>query len=160
MTTQHVDQVEVTATIAAPPVEVYRLISDVTRMGEGSPETTSCRWTAGAQGPRPGAQFRGSNRMGVRRWSTRCSVTTAEEDPAGSRFAFAVQAGPVPISEWAYEIEPADGGCRVTESWVDRRPTWMRIVSGRLMGVPDRSAHNREGMRSTLAALKAAAEGA
>jgi uncharacterized protein YndB with AHSA1/START domain len=147
-------EVRVTAAIAADPGTVYDLVSDVTRMSDWSPETTSCRWL-GAAGPAVGARFRGSNQHGGRRWSTTCTVTAADK---GQRFAFSVGWGPFPISEWSYSIEPALEGCTVTESWVDKRPVWMRISSPAVMGIIDRGAHNRAGMQATLAALKAAAE--
>jgi hypothetical protein len=146
--------VAVTVGMAADPTAVYRLVSDVTRMGEWSPETTSCRWLS-APGPMVGARFRGTNRRGVRRWSTTCTVTAAEP---GRRFAFSVTWGPLAISEWSYAIHPTEQGCSVTESWVDKRPTWMRTVYPVVMGVTDRGVLNRAGMQATLAALKKAAE--
>jgi hypothetical protein len=145
---------EVRETIAADAAVVYGLISDVTRMGEWSPETTSCAWVAG-DGPAVGARFRGTNSRGPVRWVTTCTVTSA--DP-GRRFAFSVVFGPFAISEWAYDITPTAGGCTVTERWVDRRGVAMRAGSPLVMGIVDRAAHNRTGMAKTLAALKAAAE--
>ena len=62
--------VEVSTDIDAAPLRVYQLISDVTRMGTWSPETTSCRWIRGATGPAVGAQFRGTNSRGPVRWVT------------------------------------------------------------------------------------------
>ena len=38
--------------VSAQPDAVYALISDVTRMGEWSPETRSCEWLDGASGVR------------------------------------------------------------------------------------------------------------
>lgn len=149
------DQVQVEREIAASPERVWELISDVTRMGEWSPETTSCRWLGGADAPEVGARFRGSNRSGWRRWTTVCTVTDAE--PGGS-FAFEVKGGPVPVARWAYEIEATDGGCRVTESWVDRRPRVFAVMMGPLSGVSDRAEHNRAGMEETLDRLAEAAE--
>ena len=43
--------VEVTEHVAADPGTVWGLLSDVTRMGQWSPETTSCHWLRGATGP-------------------------------------------------------------------------------------------------------------
>lgn len=151
-----VADVEVSRTMRAAPETAYALISDVTRMGEWSPETTSCRWLGGATGPAPGARFRGTNRHGVRRWSTTCTVTVAEP---GRRFAFEVWWGPFPISEWAYAVTPAAAGCTVTESWTDRRPALVTALSIPVIGVRDRATHNRRGMAATLAALAGAAEG-
>ncbi len=44
--------------IAAPPEKVYALVSDITRMGEWSPECRSCRWADEATGPTVGARFK------------------------------------------------------------------------------------------------------
>jgi hypothetical protein len=146
---------QATATIAADPVKVYNLASDLPRMGEWSPENTGGRWIGGATGPTVGARFRGNNKRGVLRWSTTVEVTDATP---GKRFAFDVTYGPVPISHWEYTFEPDGGGCRVTESWKDRRPLWMKLTSIPVMAVADRAAHNTKGMEATLAALKVAAE--
>ena len=150
-----VADVEVTEHVAADPVEVWRLVSDVTRMGSWSPETTACRWLDGASGPTVGARFRGTNKRGPLLWQTTCTVTAATP---GRRFAFDVRFGPAPIASWAYDVEPVEGGCVVTESWSDRRAGAMRLASMPVMGIRDRAAHNRRGMVATLAALKAAAE--
>ena len=146
--------VQVSASIAAEPAVVYDLVSDVTRMGEWSPETTSCRWLDGS-GPAAGSRFRGTNKRHLARWTTTCTVTSAEP---GRRFAFDVGWGSWAISTWAYDIEPTKDGCTVTESWVDRRQAVLRVASPLAMGILDRAAHNRDSMRTTLAALKSAAE--
>ena len=147
--------VEVTEQVSADPAAVYDLVSDVTRMGSWSPETTSCRWLGGATGPAIGARFRGINKHGPMRWSTTCTVTSA--DP-GRSFGFDVDFLGVPISQWGYRFEPTEGGCTVTETWTDRRAAWMRLASVPVMGIADRAAHNRRGMQATLAALRKAAE--
>lgn len=141
--------------IAAKAQHLYELVSDVTNMGRWSPETTSCRWVQGASGPKVGARFRGSNRDGWRRWSTVSTVTAAEP---GRRFAFEVDAGPIPIARWCYDFEAQGDHCRVTETWVDRRPGPMRSIMGVLTGVADRRAHNKDGMEQTLARLRQAVE--
>ena len=41
----------VTVQMAASPGVVWDLVSDVTRIGEFSPETFEARWTRGATGP-------------------------------------------------------------------------------------------------------------
>ena len=141
--------------IAVPARALYDLVSDVTRMGEWSPETTSCRWVRGATGPKTGARFRGSNRNGWRRWSTSCTVVAAEP---GSRFSFEVDLPGIPISRWTYEFFPEGQNTRVRESWVDRRPGWMDRFGKLVRGVADTPAHNRAGMEATLAALRHHAE--
>lgn len=149
--------VEVSAEIKAPAERVWHMVSDVTRMGSWSPETTSCRWIKGASGPAPGARFRGSNRSGWRRWSTTCTVTDAAP---GEVFAFDVDYSGIPIARWEYHFESSGTATKVTETWTDRRPQWMRLASIPVMGVADRAGHNRRGMETTLAALKQAAESA
>ena len=147
---------EVERPVAAPPGTVYDLVSDVTRMGEWSPETSSCRWVGDATGPAVGARFVGSNRRGPLLWSTSCRVTAADR---GREFAFTVTFAGLPISDWRYTFTPDGDGCRVVETWHDRRGAAMRLGSVPVMGIADRAAHNRRGMVATLDALARAAEG-
>ena len=49
----------VTVEIAASPAQVYALVSDITRMGEWSPECVQCTWTKGATGPAVGREVQG-----------------------------------------------------------------------------------------------------
>ena len=63
---------------------------------------------------------------------------------------FDVKAGPFDISRWEYAFEPADGGTRVTESWTERRPKLMELMSRPIMGISDRAGHNRTTMEATL----------
>jgi uncharacterized protein YndB with AHSA1/START domain len=149
--------IEVIADVAAPGDTVYRLVSDVERMGEWSPECQRCEWLDGGDGAAVGARFRGHNRIGGRRWSTVSTVVAA--DP-GHVFAFRTSALGLPVAEWRYTITPSADGCRVTETWHDARGPLMRAVGRIGTGVRDRAAHNRRGMERTLARLKAAAEAA
>jgi hypothetical protein len=146
---------EATETIATDPGALYDLVSDLSRMGEWSPEATGGRWVGGATGPAVGAKFHGNNAKGWRHWSTSSEGTTADR---GKRFVFRVNFGPVPVSEWAYEFEPAGDGTRITERWIDLRPGWMDLVSRPVMGVSDRPGHNQQNIEATLAALKKAVE--
>ncbi len=147
---------EASRVLGATPEVVYDLVSDVTRMGSWSPETASCRWIDGATGPAVGARFVGSNRRGPLVWSTVCTVTAAER---GREFAFAVTFAGAPISDWRYTFAAEGAGCRVVETWQDRRPSAVRIASIPVMGVADRAAHNRRGMVATLDALARAVGG-
>lgn len=140
--------------VAASAERVWAMVADVTRMGEFSPENVGARWLRGADGPAPGARFRGTNRRGWRRWSTRGTVIDA--DPP-RRFAFRVTAGGLEVAEWHYDLEPTATGCRVTETFVDRRGAVVRTAGWLLTGVADREEHNRAGMEHTLQALAEAA---
>ncbi len=148
-------RVSVSRSIQAGSDDVYALVSDVTRMGDWSPETTSCKWTGGAEGPAVGAGFRGANRNGWHRWMTKCRVSAA--DP-GRTFAFDVSLV-FAIANWAFTIEAEDEGCRVTETWTDRRNALFHRIGWMADGVRDRATHNREGMSETLSRLAAVAEG-
>jgi hypothetical protein len=131
------------------------MVSDVTRVGEWSPETRSAEWIDGATGPAVGARFKGHNkRKGP--WNTKCTVTAA--DP-GKRFAFDVGKGE---TRWAYDIAPAADGCQVTESFeIVKVPGPFGRWSTKLgTGVTwaEREGDLVHGMEETLRRLKAAAE--
>ncbi|CAA0126666.1 Uncharacterised protein [Mycolicibacterium vanbaalenii] len=142
-------------TIAADPTAVYALFTDLSTMASLAEETESMQWRRGS-GAAPGAVFAGQNRNGSRTWTTKCTVTAAEP---GRVFAFDVHsAGIVPIAHWRYDIEPASGGCTVTESTWDRRPRWLRKPAAMVTGVSDRNTANTEHIRLTLQRLKERAE--
>ncbi len=142
--------------IAAPAGRVWTMVSDLTRMGEWSPENEGARWLGGASGPSVGAQFRGVNRNGKKRWNTTGRVVDVEP---GRRFAFRISAVGLPVAEWGYEFEDTAGGCRVTETWTDRRGHIVKSLAKPVSGVADRAGHNRRTMEVTLRRLKEAAEG-
>ncbi len=96
-----------TVHIEAPPEKVYDMISDVTRMGEWSPETHRCEWIDGATAPTAGARFKGSNKRGIMRWSTKPTVTVAD---AGKEFTFEVGAPGKEDTRWSYKLTPKDSG--------------------------------------------------
>lgn len=142
--------------VAATPQRVWELVSDLPAMGEYSPENTGGRWVRGATGPAPGAVFRGRNRRGLHRWSTRCTVTRC--DP-GRSFAFAVAAPlGLPVSQWSFDLDPTEHGCRLTETWTDRRGTLISTVGRMISGVADREAFNAMSIEQTLARVKVRAE--
>jgi uncharacterized protein YndB with AHSA1/START domain len=150
------DPITVTTTIAAPPDVVYALVADLTRMGEWSPETTGITWLGGATEPRRGARFRGANRNGVHRWSTVCTVLSAQP---GRELAWESRLARRPVAVWRYTFEPdGSGGTRVTETSEDRRRAVFRALGGVASGVSDRRTHNTESMRVTLERIKTAAE--
>jgi uncharacterized protein YndB with AHSA1/START domain len=151
----------VTVRIAAPPDRVWDLVSDVTRIGEFSPETFEAQWLDGAEGPRPGARFRGHvrrNGRGPVYWTT-CTVTAADQ---GREFAFSVAGlGGATANTWRYRLDPApadDGelSTDVTESF-EMPATLVNRVYWTLGG-PARLRANLDGMRATLERIKAVAE--
>jgi len=146
----------VTVHVAAPAGRIWDLVSDITRIGEFSPETFAAEWLAGASGPRTGARFRGHvrrNGRGPVYWTV-CTVVAS--DP-GCEFAFAV-AGPggKTINTWRYQLDPRAEGTDVTESFRLEERLWTKAywaVLGKLRGKT-----NRENMRKTLERIKANVE--
>jgi uncharacterized protein YndB with AHSA1/START domain len=151
------DHVSVTTEIAAPPEQVWDLVSDLTRMHEWSPENDAVTWRNGATGAVPGATFKGTNRSGKKEWAT---TGTVVEAVPGRVLSFRVKAVGMKVALWTYRFEPTDGGCAVTESWDDERGALVTFLGKPVSGVADRATHNRAGMEETLRKLKAAAEGA
>ena len=139
--------------VDAPPGVVYAAVSDVRRMGEWSPETTKCEWIDGATGPAVGARFKGSNKRGFLRWSTKPTVVAA--DP-GREFTFAVDGN----VQWTYSFEPDGAGTKLSESFemLKDLPQVYAVVERYLMRVKDRGADLERGMTETLERIKQAVE--
>jgi uncharacterized protein YndB with AHSA1/START domain len=164
---------EVSIHIDAPPERLWRLITDVTRMGEWSPITYKCEWLDGADAPVVGARFKGYNRMRPARWWTVCEVTASEP---GKVFEFRTMDVSLPFSiggarnremtRWRYTFEPDGIGTKVTESYdVAYVPPLLsiperiaRAIPGGAGAVEKRRAKTNDGMLRTLERLKAAAE--
>ena len=142
--------------IKAPAAAIYELVADPMRMAEWSPECVRCRWTGGAQAPQVGARFRGTSRNGRRRWTTRSTITDMRPNEV---FAWQVTYFRRPVARWEYRLQPTPDGIRLVESVEDRRGPLLRAVSPLITGSPDRDERNGETMATTLAAVKAAAEG-
>lgn len=136
----------------APAERVYDLVSDVTRMGEWSPECRRCEWLEGATTAAVGARFQGHNQLGPRKWATTAEVIAAER---GREFAFTVEAYGRPASTWRYTFEPVDDGTLVTESY---ETLWVPWFARFVAPVIRRERMLAKGLATTLARVKAAAE--
>src|SRR5437763_13574367 len=129
--------------VDAAPEKVFALVSDVTRIGEFSPETFEGEWLDGASGPALGARFRGHvrrNGRGPVYWTT-CTVT-AYEPPR--EFAFTVDFAGSPVNTWGYRVRPDGTGADVTEFFELRATLLNRVywaAAGRW-----RARTNRRGM--------------
>lgn len=150
--------------VAAPPNAVYEIISDITRMGEWSPECTGGEWKRGAPGT-VGASFEGHNRLGDQTWTAECEVVSA--DP-GRQFAWRVLTpeGDPAEGVWSFDIEPDGDGTRLTQRFVLRGvPVGMQRIRDSLgpeeadTFLEDRQRGLLDGMRQTVSGIKAAAEG-
>ncbi len=101
--------------IPRPPNEVWTAISDITRMGEWSPECVGGRWIGGATGPAVGAKFEGDNELKVagrtlKKWTTTSEVSVSEP---GKVFEFVSEG----YTTWRYEFTAAGAGTRITETF-------------------------------------------
>lgn len=149
-------QGSVTVYMNATPATVWGILTDVTRIGEFSPETFEGEWLDDATGPALGARFRGHvkrNEVGPVYWTV-CKVThcVPERD-----FGFDVMLSKDrPVNTWRYQLEPRDGGTDVTESFTLAPNLGTRIYWA-LAGWR-RGPRNERGMQQTLERIKAVAE--
>ena len=154
MTDQEPASAQAEVSIDASPDNVYALITDLPTLASLAEEAAAMEWRKGdAAGP--GAVFKGRNRNGIFRWSTKCTVTDAEP---GQVFAFDVRYFGVPVARWRYDIAGADDGYSVTERTWDHRPGWFSKTAWVGTGVRDRDAANAEHIKLTLQRLKEKAE--
>jgi len=145
---------EASIEIQASPEVVFDLVSDLPRMGEWSPENIGGEWQGGGSG-KVGDRFLGHNRTRERSWSVPVMVTVAER---GRCFEFVTHPDAGPYVRWTYRLEPSGSGTRVTEIWdVEQLSPGRR---GQTQAQLDERSRYTEGMlATTLAALKATAEG-
>ena len=139
--------------IDRPAHEVWAAITDVTRMGEWSPECVGGRWAGDATGPGVGARFEGDNvakfaGRTVKRWTTTSEVTVCEPD---SVFEFVAEG----YTTWRYELMPSSAGTRVTETFRYDPKGFQGFLYETLLR---RSKGMTTGMERTLARLKAGLE--
>ena len=139
--------------VNAPAEQVYALVTDVTRMGEWSPETNHCEWLDGATGPAVGARFRGANHLGPIKWHTECVITAA--DP-GREFAFTVvHPSGRESTIWRYVFTATDAGTDVVETY---KFLWCPIASRAFETFIPRDRQLRAGIAQTLQNVKVFAE--
>jgi putative intracellular protease/amidase len=136
--------VSVSRVIPADPLTVYDTVSDITTIGQRSPETHAAKWIT------HGRKFKGYNHIGpLYRWSTVCKVT---EDAPGRTFAFDV-AWPSKTA-WRYDLTAVDDGTEVTLTMTKMQPQAAPVLAiQRMVGVHDRAGHLRTGMEQTLKGL-------
>ncbi|WP_433513293.1 SRPBCC family protein [Nonomuraea sp. CA-143628] len=108
---------EVLVRVGNSPEEVWELITDVSRIGEWSPECTGTTWLDDGDGLAVGRRFEGRNRFpngqtGV----VTCEVTEVEP---GRRFAWAVLDGQGwRASLWSYDLTPDSGQTIIKHTFV------------------------------------------
>jgi uncharacterized protein YndB with AHSA1/START domain len=146
--------IEASIEIAAPPAEVWKLVSDLSNMPRWSPQVFKTFVRGGET--RHGARTINLNRRGLLVWPTQAMVTSFEPE---QKIAFRIREN---WTIWSFTLGPtADGGTRV----VQRReaPKGISDVSVRLTkavlgGVEGFTTELVEGMNRTLARIKTEAE--
>ena len=143
-----------TTTIAAPISAVFAAVTDITRMGEWSPECVACRWVDDATGPTVGAKFEGDNVAAVGPVTLKLWTTTSEviDIEANASFEFIAEG----YSTWRYEFAEREGATIVIESFsYPPCSGWQKFVYGRLL---NRSRGITTGMQATLDRIKESLE--
>ncbi len=153
---------EASIDIAASPKAVYEMVSDLTRMGEWSPENTGGKWLDGTP-CQQGSTFIGTNRMegmegmNPHEWDSSCAIAVA--DP-GTCFEFLVSdmEGGGPYTRWTFRMgDNGSGGTNLSEALevVNMPPAMAEAGDKMLQARKDMLATSID---TTLAAIKASAE--
>ena len=145
-------QLEESIEIEASPAQVWALVTDVARMASWSPQVVK----SFVKGPvQLGTTFRNINRRGLLVWPTSSKVVRFEPH---TDFAFRVKDN---WTVWSFALEPTATGTRVTQ----RRevPQGISDISVKLTNIAFGGQDSfgdelAEGMRQTLARIKAEAE--
>lgn len=138
--------------IDAPLSTVWALVSDLRRMPEWSPQ---CRWMRPLGPLRQGTRTLNLNRRNRMFWPTTCTIVEVIPD---KKLAFRVD---VNRTIWSYELEPSGQGTRVIESrHAENGVSAFSNLSQNAMfgGTANFERELLEGMNSSLAKIKAAAE--
>lgn len=138
--------------VGAAPETVWAVISDVTRMGEWSPE---CRKVIVLGSPKQGVgtKLLGLNRRGRAVWPTTSRVVRYEP---GKAVAWRTRESG---ATWTYELAPTDSGTLLTGGRRLRRfSAGTKLMAPLIGGAVGHDAELIEGMRTTLERIKAVAE--
>jgi uncharacterized protein YndB with AHSA1/START domain len=138
--------------IAAPPEAVWAVVSDLTRMPEWSPEL---RWitTLGRPPVRVGSLLLGVNRRGLAVWPTTSRVVRL--DPGRAVAWKTRESG----ATWTYELEPEDGGTRLTGSrGLPEFTLATRLMAPLIGGVAGHDDELAAGVATTLDRIRATVE--
>jgi len=142
--------------IAASPAAVWDLVGDPLRMPDWSPQVQSTRLRKGYDRVEVGTQFTNLNALDELSWSTHGEVVRLAPQ---RELAFRIAENWV---IWSFTLEPTATGTRLTErrdapeGISDLAAQWTDEYVG---GQENFTKIMRAGVRQTLEAIKAAAEG-
>jgi uncharacterized protein YndB with AHSA1/START domain len=149
--TQFPEKSSASIDIDAAPEVVWQLVSDITRMGEWSPECVKAEWEGDATEAAKGVLFHGWNKAGTYEWDAPCLIIDCEPEKV---FEFQVPVeGPV-VTRWRFEFMPNGEGTTLTESF----DAPMINVPGVASNFEGRWEMLDGGIKKTIARIKAAAE--
>ncbi|MGL4305245.1 MAG: SRPBCC family protein [Mycobacteriaceae bacterium] len=133
--------------------QVWEEITDIDGMGSLSPENTGGYWISGSA-EAIGSVFKGSNKHGLIRWSTTCTVVGSESP---RYFSFEVAESQ---TRWTYFLESQEKGTLVTETREKLGDTAWHVRLINRLGLIGRNRDELmvSGMHATLAALKSKLE--
>ena len=100
----------------ASPEAVWRIIADVTRIGEWSHECRRAHWVHGAAVATPGVRFRGTNKSGGWLWSRSCVITVVEE-PRELAWRTCGLWSAMDSTQWRIELERDGSGTRIVQTY-------------------------------------------
>ncbi len=119
---------EVEVIVDAPIEAVWRVVSDVTRVGEWSHECRRVEWLDGARTAAPGVRFRGVNRAGPWSWSRVNEILVADE-PRTLVWRTIPTLLYRDSSQWRITLDRVEGRTRVVQSFqVLRAPAVLARV--------------------------------
>jgi deazaflavin-dependent oxidoreductase (nitroreductase family) len=148
-----------TVEVDCAPQHAWKLIGNITRIPEWSPECYRTHWRGTDHEPRPGATFRGWNRRGAALWTSICRVD-AVEDVRSLAFTM-ITGGEYTRWTWTIDAGNTDSSCRISQSWEMLRdlPPHAVAFEKLLMNVHDRAASLQGNIENGLARVKAVLEG-
>lgn len=138
--------------VAATPDQVWEVVSDVSRMGEWSPE---CRRIVVLGKPKRGlgTKFLGLNRRGWAMWPTTSTVVRYQP---GEAIAWKTRESG---ATWTYELEPTASGTRLTgRRELPAYTVGTKVMAPLIGGAQGHDQELAEGIRTTLERIKACVE--
>ena len=144
--------IEATIDIAAPPAEVWSLVSDLRNMARWSPQVVKTFVKAPVG---EGSTMVNINRRKLLVWPTQAKVVRCTPE---QEIAFRVKEN---FTVWSYRLEPAGSGTRVTarrEAPQGISDLSVGLTKRALGGVDVFTAELQDGLRQTLEKIKADAE--
>ena len=153
-----IHQYSESVTVAAPPSEVWALVTAMDRYGEWSSENTGGYWRKKADGVpgtgEVGDEFVGINRRDGVEWKALVEIVEREEERV---FAFITGGSAMNFVQWKYVLEPEGDGTRLSEHW-ELRNLSPPMVEGGEPEIAKRVANADESLHATLQGMKSTAE--